>query len=244
LYFRRKTSGGCAYLQIAESRRDGDRVRQQVIATLGRFEELQASDQLERLVRSGARIAAKAMVLSAAADDAAIKIAVHRIGPALVSERLWEETRCRAVNTELAAKPKHGFALERAVFLTVLYAVCERLRPCCRSLARITPPCQPNRLANPKPRRNAESLAGRFRRCFDLEIATRMHARRYRLEKSPTHLAIRLGAQAAGGVGLFVFVLWWWRSFPPLPTLPIFGQASSVASVATAFHYIDELYPR
>jgi hypothetical protein len=38
-------------LQIVESRRDGDQVRQQVIATLGRFEELQASGQLERLVR-------------------------------------------------------------------------------------------------------------------------------------------------------------------------------------------------
>jgi hypothetical protein len=50
-----------AYLQIVESRRDGDQVRQQVIATLGRFDELQASGQLERLVRSGARFAAKAM---------------------------------------------------------------------------------------------------------------------------------------------------------------------------------------
>jgi hypothetical protein len=57
LYFRRKTSAGRAYLQIVESRRDGDQVRQQVIATLGRFEELQASGQLERLVRSGARFA-------------------------------------------------------------------------------------------------------------------------------------------------------------------------------------------
>jgi hypothetical protein len=36
------------------------------------------------------------MMLGAAADDAAIKIAVRRIGPALVSERLWEETGCRA----------------------------------------------------------------------------------------------------------------------------------------------------
>ena len=59
MYFRRKTSAGRAYLQIVESRRDGDEVRQQVIATLGRFEELQASGQLERLVRSGARFAAK-----------------------------------------------------------------------------------------------------------------------------------------------------------------------------------------
>jgi hypothetical protein len=121
MYFRRKTSAGRAYLQIVESRRDGDQVRQQVIATLGRFDELQASGQLERLVRSGARFAAKAMVLSAASNDAAIKIAVRRIGPALVFERLWDETGCRAVVTELASKRKHGFALERAVFLTVLH---------------------------------------------------------------------------------------------------------------------------
>jgi hypothetical protein len=121
MYFRRKTSAGRAYLQIVESRRDGDQVRQQVIATLGRFDELQASGQLERLVRSGARFAAKAMVLSAASHDAAIKIAVRRIGPALVFERLWEETGCRAVIAELVGKRKHGFALERAVFLTVLH---------------------------------------------------------------------------------------------------------------------------
>jgi len=121
MYFRRKTSAGRAYLQIVESRRDGDQVRQQVIATLGRFEELQASGQLERLVRSGARFAAKAMVLSAAGDEAATTIAVRRIGPALVFERLWQETGCRAAITELTGKRKHGFALERAVFLTVLH---------------------------------------------------------------------------------------------------------------------------
>jgi hypothetical protein len=121
MYFRRKTSAGRAYLQIVESRRTGEQVRQQVIATLGRYEDLQASGQLERLLRSGARFAAKAMVLSAAADDAAIKIAVRRIGPALVFERLWEETGCRAVIAELAGARGHKFALERAVFLTVLH---------------------------------------------------------------------------------------------------------------------------
>src|SRR5215470_17442301 len=121
MYFRRKTSAGRAYLQIVESRRDGDQVRQQVIATLGRFVELQASGQLERLVRWGARFAAKAMVLNAASDETAMKIAVRRIGPALVFERLWQETGCRTVITELAGQRKHGFALERAVFLTVLH---------------------------------------------------------------------------------------------------------------------------
>ena len=46
MYFRRKTSAGRAYLQIVESRRQGDQVRQQVIATLGRYEDLKASGQL------------------------------------------------------------------------------------------------------------------------------------------------------------------------------------------------------
>src|SRR6202049_3382211 len=123
MYFRRKTSAGRAYLQIVESRREGNQVRQQVIATLGRFEDLQASGQLERLLRSGARFAAKAMMLSAAADDATIKIAVHRIGPALVFERLWEETGCRAVIADLAGKRGHKFTLERAVLLTVRQGV-------------------------------------------------------------------------------------------------------------------------
>jgi hypothetical protein len=121
MYFRRKISAGRTYLQIVESRRNGDQVRQQVIATLGRFDELQASGQLDRLVRSGARFATKAMVLSALADDAATKIAVRRIGPALAFERLWEETGCRAVIADLAGARGHKFALERAIFLTVLH---------------------------------------------------------------------------------------------------------------------------
>jgi len=121
VYFRRKTSAGRAYLQIVESRRDGDQVRQQVIATLGRYEELQESGQLERLLRSGARFASKALVLCAIADDSAMKIASRRIGPALVFERLWEETGCRTVIEQLCGARKHGFGLERAIFLTVLH---------------------------------------------------------------------------------------------------------------------------
>jgi hypothetical protein len=119
MYFRRKVSGGRVYLQIAESRRVGGQVRQRVIATLGRLDELEASGQVERLVRSGARFAARAMVLTAARDDPTA--VVRRIGPALVFERLWAETGCRAVIEELAHQRKHDFALARAIFLTVLH---------------------------------------------------------------------------------------------------------------------------
>ena len=65
MYFRKKTSGGRAYLRIVASRRDGGQVRQQVIATLGRYEDLRESGQLERLLRSGARFSCKAMVVDA-----------------------------------------------------------------------------------------------------------------------------------------------------------------------------------
>jgi hypothetical protein len=58
MYFRKKTSGGRAYLQIVESRREGVAVRQQVTATLGRVEDLRASGQLERLLCSAPRPAA------------------------------------------------------------------------------------------------------------------------------------------------------------------------------------------
>jgi hypothetical protein len=121
MYFRKKISNGHVYVQIAESRRDGDRVRQHVVATLGRLDALQASGQMERLVASGARLAAKALVLAAARDEQALQIDVRRLGPALLFERLWQQSGCRAVIEELMAGRKFGFALERAIFLTVLH---------------------------------------------------------------------------------------------------------------------------
>ena len=121
MYFRKKQSGGRVYLQIVESRRTGDQVRQQVIATLGRLDELAASGQLERLLRSGARFAARALVLEAAREEPSLAVSVRRIGPGLVFERLWTETGCRSVIAELAGERRHGFDLERAVFLTVLH---------------------------------------------------------------------------------------------------------------------------
>jgi hypothetical protein len=121
MYFRKKTTGGRTYLQIVHARREGSRIRQQVIATLGRLDELTASGQLERLLRSGARFAAKAMVLAAAQEGTVSEIDVQRLGPALVFERLWAETGCRAAIEAVAGQRKHELALERAVFLTVLH---------------------------------------------------------------------------------------------------------------------------
>ena len=124
MFFRTKHTAGRAYLQIVESRRAGGKVRQHVVATLGRLDELAASGQLERLLRSGARFARQAMLLQAARDDGTLAVATRRIGPALVFDRLWQDTGCQSVVAALAAQRKHGFDLERAVFLTVLHRLC------------------------------------------------------------------------------------------------------------------------
>ena len=121
MYFRKKTSGGRAYRQIVESRREGAAVRQQVIATLGRLEDLQESGQLGRLLRSGARFSEKAIVLDALDRGEAAAISTRRVGPALAFERVWEETGCRDVIERQASARKHDFSLERAAFLTVLH---------------------------------------------------------------------------------------------------------------------------
>ena len=44
-----------------------------------------------------------------------------RIGPALLLERLWRDTQCETVLHELLAARGFAFAVERAVFLTVLH---------------------------------------------------------------------------------------------------------------------------
>jgi hypothetical protein len=118
MYFRRKQSQGRFYLQIVESHRSGDQVRQRVIATLGRLDELEASGQLDRLLRSGARFVRQAMVLDAARSGDAPAIAVRRIGPALLFERLWQETGCQAVIAGLARKRGHRFVVERCTTCT------------------------------------------------------------------------------------------------------------------------------
>ena len=51
MYFRVKRTGSYAYLQIVESFREQGQVRQRVLSTVGRLDTLQASGQLDTLMR-------------------------------------------------------------------------------------------------------------------------------------------------------------------------------------------------
>src|SRR5246127_5027504 len=121
MFFRRKISGRTEYLQIVKNDRVEGKPRQSVVATLGRVDELAQDGTLDRLLRSGARFARSAVVLSAYEKGDATTIATRQLGPTLAFERLWRESGCQQVIRALAAERDFQFDLERAVFLTVLH---------------------------------------------------------------------------------------------------------------------------
>jgi transposase len=121
MFFRTKHSGTRSYLQIVENRWEDGRTRQRVVATLGRLDQLQQSGQLDALLASGARLSQSVLLLSAHAKGQLPTITTQRIGPALVFERLWQQTGCRHVIEQLLDGRRYEFDVERAVFLTVLH---------------------------------------------------------------------------------------------------------------------------
>jgi len=121
MFFRTKKSGPRSYLQIVENHwRDG-RPQQSVVATVGRLDQLQGSGQIDALLASGARFAQKVLVLSEHQQHRLPVISTRRWGAPLVFEKLWRETGCHGVITDLLRGRHFGFAVERAVFMTVLH---------------------------------------------------------------------------------------------------------------------------
>ena len=121
MFFRVKPAKQYRYLQIAHSIRENGKVRQQVLATLGRLDVLEASGQLERLLRSGLKYCQKIKVLEAHQKGELNPVSIHRMGPNLVFGRLWEELRLDKVIGKLLTGRSFDFPVERAIYLTVLH---------------------------------------------------------------------------------------------------------------------------
>jgi Transposase DDE domain len=122
MFVREKRIGPYTYVYLVETVREDGRVKQRIIRNLGRKEEVERSGDLDRLVRSATRLAQRSMILSLLEEGGGAEdLACRRIGPPLLFERLWRDTRCGDVLNELLAERGFGFAVDRAVFLTVLH---------------------------------------------------------------------------------------------------------------------------
>jgi hypothetical protein len=112
------------YLQIVRSVRDGARVRQELVATLGRRDLLVATGQLDRLVQALARFSTRLRVVEAAKDERLVAREARSWGPALVFGRLWERQGLPEILRRLARDRRFGFVPERVAFALALPRLC------------------------------------------------------------------------------------------------------------------------
>ena len=119
MFARIKKSGKYEYLQLVENNKVEGKVKQRVIATVGRLDQIHDKGRVETLIKSLSRFSEQALlVLTGKSEPDAV---TFRIGPALIFERLWSNTGIRYALGRLLKGRKFGFNVERAVFLTVLH---------------------------------------------------------------------------------------------------------------------------
>jgi hypothetical protein len=123
MFVREKRINGYTYLYLVETVREDGRAKQRIIKNLGRKEAVTASGTLDRLASSVARYAERVVVLSQIEAGNPAGLACTRIGAPLLFGRLWEETGCRAVIEDLLSGRAFEFAVERAIFATVLHRI-------------------------------------------------------------------------------------------------------------------------
>jgi len=121
MFARVKKSGNYQYVQVVHNERFDGRVRQRVIATLGRLDVLKETGQLEGLLESLARFSDHAAVLNALKANQITPTRTIHLGPPLVFQRLWEQLCLPDILQRLLAGRKFEFSLERVVFITVLH---------------------------------------------------------------------------------------------------------------------------
>jgi len=134
MFARIKKSGKYQYLQIVENRKEKGKVKQRVISTIGRMDQLQAKGRVETLIRSLSRFSEKTMLILSGKSD--VSADAVKIGPSIIFERLWKETGIKKAIQRLLIDRRFEFDVERAIFLTVLHRLivsgsdrfCERWR--------------------------------------------------------------------------------------------------------------------
>lgn len=119
MFARIKKSGKNEYLQLVQNQKVKGKVKQRVIATLGRMDELQAKGRIETLTRSLARFSEKALLILSGQSELALETLT--IGPTLIFERLWQQSGIGECLKSLLAGRKFEFDVERAIFMSVLH---------------------------------------------------------------------------------------------------------------------------
>jgi len=121
LFVRTQSNGSRTYLLLVENNWVEGKVKQRVLARLGRLDELLADGRLDSLIHSLGRFSQKLAVLDAHTRGDSITARSTKIGPALIFQRLWQTCSIGSVLNGLLQGRRFEFSVERAIFLTVLH---------------------------------------------------------------------------------------------------------------------------
>ncbi len=120
--FKNKDGSTRTYLQLVTTERVNGKVRQRVVANLGRLEHLQ-KDTLDRLIQSLARFSKSEWI-----RREALKLSAQRArswGPALVFYKLWQDLGLEKIIGELVDNSSLKFDVNEALFAMVLNRLCD-----------------------------------------------------------------------------------------------------------------------
>lgn len=121
MFVRTQSNGSRTYLLIVENRRVHGNIQQNVLHRLGRLDKLLESGRLDALLASLGRFSEKFAVLGAHLKGDSLRVQTTKIGPPLLFGRLWRQIGIDRLLADLLRDRKFEFAVERAIFLTVLH---------------------------------------------------------------------------------------------------------------------------
>jgi len=113
------------YLHIVENRWENGHVRQRLLGSLGRLDQLLASGDLRRVVEGLVAHCPQVRLLEAQ-RQATLAVESDRVwGPVLIFQRLWQELGLEELLRQLARSSRFDFDLERCAFALVLQRLLE-----------------------------------------------------------------------------------------------------------------------
>jgi len=125
MFVRAKGKEPYRYLQIVENHREGKRVVQRVLCTLGRESDLIAEGGTDSLLRSLARFGDRVKLVDEYEKGNLEAKGMEQIGPDLAFGRLWEKTGIAGIINGLLKERRFEFPVERAIYLSVLHRLFE-----------------------------------------------------------------------------------------------------------------------
>ena len=121
MFFRTKKSDNYCYLQLVENKREGKKVKQRVITTLGRLDLLLEKGNIKSLINSLNKFDDKLDVAIRYKKGKIKAIRKEIIGPNLLSSKLWEKTGLKQEIKNIVKDKRIEFDFEKICFTETIH---------------------------------------------------------------------------------------------------------------------------